>query len=142
MVFMRINRNPRRTGGTVQPKSPFGSEGVTVSVLVETVGTTTRMGVFHEVTSRSVGGFLRGDLPVTVSLNHRANVADRGTKVRNAEPGTSLCGRESLAAREVVDDAALLGKSVVHINESPFGCLFRSESRNRTHVFLNSMYEL
>ena len=78
------------------------------------------MGVLHEVASGAVGGVLRDDLPVTVSLNHRANVADGGAKVRNAEPRTSLGGGESLAASEVVDDAALLGESVVtHNNESP-----------------------
>ena len=78
------------------------------------------MSVLHEVTGGTVGGILRDDFPVTVLLDHRANVADGGAKVRNAEPRTSLGGGESLAAGEVVDDAALLGESVVtHNTESP-----------------------
>ena len=108
----------RRTGAPSLPQ--WGSESVTVTHLVETVGAVARVGVLHEVSSGAVGGVLRDDLPVTVLLNHRADVADGGAKVRNAEPRTSLGGGESLAACEVVDDAALLGESVVtHNTESP-----------------------
>jgi len=78
------------------------------------------MGILHEVSSGAVGGVLRDDLPVAVLLDHRADVADGGTQVGDTEARTSLCGGESLAASEVVDDAALLGESVVtHNIESP-----------------------
>jgi len=79
-------QKPPANRGLCSTQLPSDSEGVTLTVLIETVSAATRMGILHEVTSRTVGGFLRSDLPVTVSLNHRANVADGGAKVGNAKP--------------------------------------------------------
>jgi len=74
------------------------SEGVTLSILIETVGAIARMGILHEVTSGTVSGTLGTDFPVTVGFNHRADIADGGSEVSDSEPGTCLCGSESLAA--------------------------------------------
>ena len=66
------------------------------------------MRVFHEVASLTVGGWLRGDLPVTERLNHRTNVADGSAKVANSESRLGFCGGEALAAGKVVNDSTLL----------------------------------
>jgi len=93
---------------------------VTHSVLVEPVGSVTRMGILHEVASHTSGSLFRGDLPVAVLLNLRTNVADRGAQIGDTETRTSLVGGESLAAGKVVDDTALLGEGVARHNiESP-----------------------
>jgi hypothetical protein len=102
------------------------SESETVSILIETVGAITRMGVLHEVASATTDSRLRDDLPVTVSLYEFTDVADGGAQIGDTESATSLSGGESLAASEVVDHAALLGESVVrHSKESPMGADFR-----------------
>ena len=82
---------------------------ITRTVTAETVGTLTRMGVTHEVATTGVGH----DFPVTVLLDHLADVADGGAEVTHTVLFCRFTGAKTPSTGEMINDLTLLAEIVV-----------------------------